>query len=441
MLKKFVPIILILIASARMAEGQVVFRSIEDVWKYADAHNVSIHTAQYDLQKANYSKKQSYSALLPQATATGSYTDNLALTTTFIPLSVFDPTAPVGAVRPVQFGQKYIYNGGVSAQMDILNVQNWLGVRIAKQAEAMSKDSLANMRKSVYQQIATQYYSYLLMKEAATLAGQSAAISDSVYQSAANKFKEGTVNEISVNAAKLNTERAEETYISAQYQMLTAANNLKALLNMSLSDSLEIASSLEVELVGEADGAFTEDPNVRLAMRRTEISLNQYRSTKASFIPVVTVLYNYSTQQNDTKFEPFSAAGPAWYPAQYWSLRATWPLFTGGSRYFQAKKSKISYEESKLLYEYAQKQTAINDENLRLGYKKANAVMEKSKDVMNLSFENYKHASYRYDAGVAPIDDRLNAFNDYITYQNQYLNNLSDLLVQLYQVKIRQQSF
>jgi len=314
-------------------------------------------------------------------------------------------------------------------------------VRIAKEAAAMSKDSLANMRKSVYQQIASQYYSYLLMKEAARLAGQSAAISDSVYQSAANKFKEGTVNEASVNTAKLNTERAEETYITANYQMLTAANNLKALLNMSLNDSLEITSSLENELIGNDAEAFTEDPQIRLAMRRVNISLNQYKSTKASFVPVLTVLYNYTTQQNDTKFEPVDAAGPNWYPAQYWSLRASWPIFTGGNRYFQAKKNKISYEESKLLYENVQKQSAINDANLQLGYEKANAVTAKSKDVMDLSFQNYMHASYRYSAGVAPIDDRLSAFNDYITYQNQYLNNLSDLLVQLYQVKIRQQSF
>ncbi|MGN6569233.1 MAG: TolC family protein, partial [Flavipsychrobacter sp.] len=426
MFKRFIHIGILLL-SASIAEGQVIFKSIDDAWRYADAHNITIRSSQLDLQKANYTKKQSYSALLPQASANGSYTDNLSLTTTFVPLALFDPNAPAGAVRPVQFGQQYIYNGGVSAQMDILNVQNWLGVRIAKEAEAMSRDSLANMRKSVYQQIASQYYSYLLMKEAARLAGQSAALSDSVYQSAANKFKEGTVNEASVNTAKLNTERAEETYITANYQMQTAANNLKALLNMSLSDSLTIESSLENELVSGGGAAFTEDPQVRLAMRRVTISLNQYRSTKASFIPVLTVLYNYSTQQNDTRFEPFDAAGPAWYPAQYWSLRATWPLFTGGNRYFQTQKNKINYEESKLLYENVQKQSAINDANLQLGYEKASAVMEKSKDVMNLSFENYKHASYRYEAGIAPIDDRLNAFNDYITYQNQYLNNLSDL--------------
>ena len=92
-------------------------------------------------------------------------------------------------------------------------------------------------------------------------------------------------------------------------------------------------------------------------------------------------------------------------------------------------------------YENTQKQSAINDENIRLNYQKATAVLSKAEDVMKLSFDNYKHISYRYEAGLSPIDDRLNAFKDYIDYQNQYLNSLSDMLVQLYQVKIRQQSF
>jgi hypothetical protein len=72
---------------------------------------------------------------------------------------------------------------------------------------------------------------------------------------------------------------------------------------------------------------------------------------------------------------------------------------------------------------------------------KAASVLSKAKDVMKLSFDNYTHISYRYEGGIESIESRLNAFRDYIDYQNQYLNSLSDMLVQLYQVKIRQQSF
>src|SRR5699024_10721646 len=98
------------------------------------------------------------------------------------------------------------------------------------------KDSLASTRKNVYMQIATQYYSYLLMQEAARLADETAKVADSVSQSVTNKYKEGTLNEANADIAKINLARAEQTQISAQYQMRSARNNLKALLGFAVGD-------------------------------------------------------------------------------------------------------------------------------------------------------------------------------------------------------------
>ena len=437
MLKKLIALVS-LIAFATTLQAQVVFHSLEEVWKYADDHNVNIKVAAYDAKKADYAKKQSYGALLPQISASGSFTDNTALQTTLIPAVIFG--GPDGVYQAVQFGQKYIYAGGISAQLDILNLQSWFNVQVAKAQGEQSRDSLANTRKTIYLQIANQYYSYLLMKEAARLAAQSELISDSVFQSVTNKFQQGTVSEANVDIAKINLERAQQTNITSQYQMLTANNNLKALLDMSVKDSVAITASLQDLMASASGDAFQEDPAIKLSSDQVRISIGQYKSANSNFIPTLSVLYNNTTQQNDNKFETFEG-GPKWYPAKYWSLRASWTIFNGGSRYFQSKRSKIAVEEKKLLYENAVKQSEINDENIRLSYRKTVAVLAKAEDVMKLSFDNYLHISDRYSAGIEPIENRLNAFNDYITYQNQYLNSLSDMLVQLYQVKIRQQSF
>ncbi len=433
--------IFILLACWQVSYSQIVFRSLEDVWKYADNNNITIKTMKYELDKSVYAKKQAYSALLPQATATGSYTDNIALQTTLLPASLLG--GPPGTYKTLQFGEQFVYSGGINAQMNILNLQNIYNVRIAQQTQEMNKDSLASTRRFVYQQLATQFYSYLLMQEASTLADQTALIADSTYQSANNKFKEGTANEASVDLAKLNLERAQQSQITARYQMITSRNSLKGLLGFSVNDSLSIDASLNVSLNIDAAEAFTEDLSLKLSLWRAKISLSQYHLSNSAFLPTINILYNYATQRYDKTFEPFSGAtGVAgWFPSQYWSLQASFPIFTSGSRYFQSKRSKINYEESMAQYENAQKQSAINDENIRLNYQRAISVLGKTQDVMNLSLDNYRHISYRYEAGLSPLDDRLNAFQNYIDYQNQYLNSLSDMLVQLYQVKIRQQSF
>lgn len=440
MFKKIIIVVLLLVLY-QVTEAQVVFASLEDVWKYADTHNVTIRTVKYELNKSGYATKQSYSAMLPQVNATGSYVDNIALQTTLIPYSLLG--GPAGEYKTLQFGEQFNYSGGINAQMNVLNLQNWYNARMAKQTEEMNKDSLANTRKNVYQQLATQYYSYLLMQEAARLADESARIADSVYQSTHNKFIEGTLNESNADIAKINLERAQQTQITAGYQMLTAKNNLKILLGFSVNDSLRIDATLQGNINIESNSTFTEDPSIRLALWKTKISQTQYHISNSAFVPTINIVYNYATQRFDKTFEPFTGtAGVAgWFPSQYWSLQASFPIFTSGGRYFQSKRNKIGYNESIEQYEFARKQSAINDENIRLNYLKAAAVLNKAENVMKLSFDNYLHISDKYETGLASIEDRLSAFKDYIDYQNQYLNSLSDMLVQLYQVKIRQQAF
>ena len=347
---------------------------------------------------------------------------------------------PAGVYRAVQFGQKYIYSGGYTAQLDIVNLQSWLNVKIANENNEASKDSLSNFRKTIYQQLATQYYSYLLMKEAELLARKSEVIADSVYKSISYKYSEGLVNEANVDLSKMNLDRAKQTLITSQYQILTAKNNLKGLLDLSVNDSLIIDDQLSNNIAIISTDQFQEDPAIKLSLHQANVSLYQYKLANNNFLPTISILYSNATQQNDNKFEPFQG-GPQWFPARYWSLKASWMIFNGGGRYFMSKKNKIANEEKIMLYENTIKQTALNDENLKLAYKKSIALLNNSKEVMDLSFNNYSLITNRYNEGIASIEDRLNAFSDYINYQNQYLNNLSDMLVQLYMIKIRQLNF
>lgn len=419
-----------------VAGAQTTFSSVEDVWRYADEHNLSLRIAQKDACKAELGRSQSYGAMLPQISASGSYTDNLSLQTTLLPGIIVGK--PEGTYFPVQFGQQFIYAGSVTAQMDIVNLQTWFNVQTARIGAEMSKDSLANTKKNVYQQIATQYYSVLLMSEAERLAQRSAAIADSVFQSVSNKYSTGTVSKASVDVAQINKEKAAQTLITARYQIRTAKNNLKILLDLSLNDSLVINDGLKTGTAADAAGSFTEDPTVRLAYNAMRVSMAQYKAYNALFVPTLSVQYSTAQQLNQNKFDPIQHEGSEWFPAQYWSLKASWNIFSGGSRYYQSRRNKIGVEERRLQYENTVKQSAINDENLRLNYQKSAALLEKSRNIMELSFDNYGHISNKYEEGLSSLDDRLNAFTDYINYQNQYLNSLSDMLVQLYQVKVRQ---
>jgi len=419
--------------------AQTTFSSLEEVWQYADKHNITITNAQLEAKKATYARQQSYMDLLPDLNTSGTFTNNTSLQTTLVPAIIFG--GPEGVYSPVQFGQKYIYNVGFTAQLDIVNLQSWHNIRIAKQTEELNKASVANTKKNTYQQIASQYYAYLLNEQALTLAKRSAEVADSIYISVNNKFAEGTVSQPNKDIAMLNSERAKQTVITAYYQLQTSQNQLKSLLGMSLADSLEIIQTLGNKPQNALTTGFSEDPAVKLAFHQSILNLNKYKASNAGIYPTLSMAYSNNTQQNDNELRPLQNGGPPWYPARFWSLRASWNIFNGGTRWLQSHKNKLTYEQSIAEYEQTKRQSAINDENLKLAYNKAKLLLEKAESIMNLSYDNYIHTSLRHDEGLASLEDKLRAFSEYISYQNQYLNSLSEMLVQLYNLKIRQQTF
>lgn len=429
-----------LIALSAITNAQTRFNNLEEVWQYADLHNVTIINSEIDSKKALAAKQQAYMDLLPDVNATGTFTNNTSLQTTLVPAVIFG--GPEGVYTPVQFGQKYIYNVGFTAQLDLVNLQSWHNIRIAKETEELNKVAVANTKKNTYQQIAAQYYAYLLNEQAQLLAQKSAEVADSIYQSVNNKFEEGTASLPNKDIALLNSERAKQTTITAYYQLRTSRNQLKSLLGMSITDSLEITQKLGNSNINVPNEfILAEDPTTQLAYHQSVLNYNKYKASNAGIYPTLSMVYSNNTQQNDNEFRPLQSGGPQWFPARFWSLRASWNIFNGGNRWLQSQRNKLTYEQSVADYEQAKRQSAINDENLKLGFNKAKLLLNKAESIMNLSYDNYTHISLRHEEGLASLEDKLRAFSEYISYQNQYLNNLSEMLVQLYNIKIRQQTF
>jgi outer membrane protein TolC len=413
---------------------------MDDVWQYADKHNVTIRNAATEVKKGEKTVTQSYLDLLPDVNATGTYTDNLNIQTTLIPAVIFG--GPEGVYRPVQFGQKYAYNAGVTAQLDILNMQTWYNVKIARETAALNKASLANTRRNTWQQLASQYYGYILNRHAVAIAELSTRVADSLLASVQNKYEEGVASLPNVDAAKLNSERARQTLITASYQKRTTLNALKALLGLSASDSVVVKEELIWRASTQIPStSFTEDPTVNLSQRQVSLNHARLKASNVAAYPTISILYSNNTQQFDNTFRPLDNSGPQWFPATFWSLRASWSIFNGGNRWLQSQKNKITWLQSSEDAAQAKRQADINDENLRLNFDKASTLYKSASTIKDLSYQNYQHTSLRHEAGLTSLDDRLRAYSDFINYQNQYLNSLSDLLIQTYIVKLRTQTF
>jgi outer membrane protein len=418
------------------AKAQLRFVSLHELWAYADAHNMQVQAAEAGRAIAGINTRQARGAMLPTVSAGGGFTDNITIQSTLVPANLFNPAAPTGTYTEAIFGRRYIYNGSIGVQFDILNLKDWFGVKAAKLSAEIAVLNFAKTKETLYEQLANTYYSYILLNEAERLSKENIWTAEKSYELAGNKFQEGLISEVTLNTALINKQKAEKSLEATVENKSLLLNNLRLLLNTS--DSIVLREELQ-EAEPLTDSGFSPDPNVQLANMQVMNAKNEWQSSKSSFSPTLSAVYQYNTQIAADDFLKFSNSNTT--PQQYWGLRLSMPIFTGGSRKNTVQKAKIDYDLKQKEYESARLQSELTNKNILIEYMSALNAYNKSKNILDLYKRNDLHAERKMNEGIVLLDERLKVYSDLVNNQNEYLQSLSDYLIQHYRLQIRKANF
>lgn len=432
----FISIIFSVGAAAR-SNAQLRLASLRDVWEYADRHNIHLQAANATKETASVNMMQAKGSVLPTVSASGAFTDNVKIQPTLIPADLFNPALPAGTYTEATFGKRYIYNGNLNVQVDLINTKDWYTIKAAKLNNAMASLNVATQKLLLYEQLANVYYTYLLLTEAAKLLAENVKAADKSYQVAANKFNEGLISEVTLNTALINKEKAEKGFEATVENKSLQINMLKAILNTT--DSIVITGGLEDLHPIRASNGFAIDPNVQLADMQLQAAKNQWHSSKAAFAPTLSAVYQYNTQVATDDFLKFSNSNTM--PQQYWGLRLSIPIFSGSSRKYEVQKAKIDYNLKQKEVENARLQADITNQSVLIAYNSSVKAYARSKRVLALYQSNDTHAERKLNEGIISLDERLRFYSDLMSNQNEYLQSLSNYLIQQYRLKIRQTHF
>jgi outer membrane protein TolC len=419
--------------------AQMVFGSLTDIWQYADKNNHVVQTAVHVRRLAEKTAKQAYSGLWPTLTANGSFTDNIRIQPTLIPANLLNASAPEGTFVESTFGRRYIYTASLVAQLNLVNSDDWFSVASARYNSDIARLSEQQTRRQVYEQTAQAYYSYLLLREVVRLSEQTTRISDQMLTLARQRLAEGQVGEPSVNAAQITRLKAEQTGQVASQNSLQALYTLKSLLGLSVQDSIRLPETLSDSLASSVVGSAMTHPEVQLAYTQSLLAERTFRAARASYLPRLSLVYQWNHQISGDRFWQFSNTNTL--PQEYWGLRLSIPILSGGSRLYQVQKSQMDWQYQQRQYDHVLKQADIQDASLLLSYATARETLLKSRTVMYLYKQNDAHADRQFAEEQMSLDERLRFLNEYISAQNEYLTHLSDYLIYHYRLQLSTKSF
>jgi outer membrane protein len=103
------------------------------------------------------------------------------------------------------------------------------------------------------------------------------------------------------------------------------------------------------------------------------------------------------------------------------------PLFTGFYNSGNVRSAAVSEKIASLQYDNAQLQSAVNDDLLHKQYLNELSMTRAARENFLLYGDNQALALQKYGEGLLALDLYLKVFEDYLTSENAYLNNLSNL--------------
>lgn len=386
-------------------------------------NNPTQEVYQRQIQQAQLNYKAAKGFLYPNASLGFNGTDNLSLAVTPIPGVILNQP---GTTIYAKFGKHYVYNTGVTVSQDILSWTNVLEMKIACSNVELAHLQREAFLQSLKEQVARLYFSALIAEAALQIDIRDRGLADSVVALSKQKLAEGTTDLMSVNLAAINSNTIVQNEAQSRQLLDQSIENLKILLGVRPAAELLVTDSLDTN-VPDAPARLGADKNLAVYHQQQYLAGMQSRSQRAAAYPTVTAAGFFGDQQFRDDFA-LSFGNNAWSSYNYVALDITIPLFTGLANTYKYRSALVQKDIADLQLRSAVDQSAINDRLLLKNYTDYFQMAKAAGASFRLYEQNVRLDQQKYKEGLMPLDVYMKAFQDYLTAENTWLNNLSQLL-------------
>lgn len=365
--------------------------SLDDCIRIALNENPTIKVAEMEITKVDYSKKEVLGQLLPTVTFSGSYQRTLAKQTMYM-----DTEQGTAKFR---VGRDNAWNTGFNASMPLVMPTLWKSIKLNDTQILQNVEAARSSRLSLVNQVKNAYYALLLAVDSKKVIEENHATAKMNAEIFSNKFKLGTASEYDVLRANVAVTNLEPSILEADNSINQCLLQLKVLMGMDVRANVAPGLTLEQykdEMLRYApiDTTLAMNSDLRKVDIQTEYLKKALDVQKAAWYPTLTgsVNYMWNSMSNGNPFQNFQWSG---YSTA--GLTLSFPLFTGGQRYYKQKQAEVSLREMKWQRENLERSLGMQvktqldhiDKSLVQISSNEGGVRqaEKAKDIMQKSFK------------------------------------------------------
>ena len=311
-------------------------------------------------------------------------------------------------------GNPWSYNNGLALNVEVFDGgRRFSEIKRIRATADVADVSAVSARFDASLQVKQQFYAALAARE-------SSAAAKAQLEQAEQQLKASSARLAAGVATKSDSLRSVILVGNARLAVLTAANDLRvanasltriagsaALITASPEDTLDTPLTLPTE--DELAVLATDGPAVRLATSNVAVARAARRSQRATYLPTLTMAYNYAFSQNSGGFvgRNLLLVGGDNASRQTFNFNIAYQLYNGFSRESQTVQADVALTNTEAQLRDAQLAARENLTSFVRSLENAQARVQVQLQAIAASEEDLRVQQQRYALGASTLLDLL----------------------------------
>ena len=422
--------------------------SLQQAQEYAMEHNVQVQNSEIDIEIADKEVWETTARGLPQLSASGTYNNNLSLSTQLFP-NFIEPTIlqilmEEGVIDPqpipepekieVQFGSQHTFGGSLTVSQLIFSGPYIVGLQAARVYKGLSQQQYQKSKQETKANVVRTYHSILLTRRNIDiLKGNLASLKKSMKDSRA-LYENGMVEQTEVEKIQISVSTLENSIKTTQRQLGQFYNLLKIQLGVELGRPLKLSQSLkdivmETTISETVQKEFNVSENMNYQLMDTQVQLSELdlKREKAQFLPTLSAFYNFRENAMRDKFNVLDP-DEKWFESSTLGFELSLPIFSSGQKISRVQQARLNLKKSKNKLANTRKNLINSYIQAKNNYETAYDKMQNSRENMELAKKVYNRISRKFSEGMASSMELTQANRDYLNTESNYIDALVELL-------------
>ncbi|MFI3240342.1 MAG: TolC family protein [Bacteroidales bacterium] len=317
--------------------------TLDQCVEIALSDNPTIKVADMEIERVDYSKKETIGMLLPTIAFDGTYSRTLEKQVMYMGDQEF------------AIGTDNSYSTGFTASLPLIYPQLWKSLKLSDVQIYQMVESARDSKITLVNSVENAYYALLLAKDAYHVIQENmdnALFNAKIYE---GKYKVGTASEYDVLRSSVQVKNIEPELLKAEIAVKQATLQLKILMGMGVTVPVNIKGSLAeyedmmFEYTLAADRSIENNSDLRQLDLQTDYLQAALDIQRMEWYPTLALgaSYNWNAMSNGSMFSTLN-----WTPSSSVALSLSFTLFNGGQRYNKVKQSQIMVNEMSYQREY-----------------------------------------------------------------------------------------